>query len=107
MKARKITQAIISYSPINETNNFHWIIDEFGNEKPIRKNPFWMPISTQSNSEAIYIAIITTEEADKEKQSKTLESILSRFKPINVVLPSENSPKQQKAGKSPKKSPQI
>lgn len=104
MKARKITRAIVSYSPINEVNNFHWIIDENGNEKPIRKNPYWMPISTQTDSEAIYIGVIVSEAANKEKQAETIESILSRFEGITPVIPSEYSGKPLKAGKSQKKS---
>jgi len=107
MKDRKITKAIVSYLPLNEINNTHWIIDENGNEKPIRNWPYWLPTPNQSDKEAVFIDIVTSDAADTEKQALTLESILSRFEGITPVDGSQYIKKQGKTSKSPKKSPQI
>jgi hypothetical protein len=86
MKPRKISKARIFYSSINEGYwNFHFIIDENGVEKHISKNPYWMPIGIQPDNEAIYISVIQSQKADKEKQDETLKSILSRFEGISVI----------------------
>ena len=105
MKPRKITKAIVSYSAINEVNDYHFIIDENGIEKPVKKNPYWTSIATQPDEEGIYIAVIISPKADSKKQAETKESILSRFEGISVVDASIdikepiNTPKEAKKGK--------
>jgi len=107
MKPRKITKAIVCYLP-EKANNYHFVIDQNGDIEHIYKNPYWSPISTQPDLEAIYIGVVKTEDAECiSKQKSATESILGRFEGISVEINNLYSDDNKKSNRGAKKGKPI
>ena len=103
MKARPITKAVITYSPVHEESRYHLIIDEKGDIKTNDALPIFSVHPERYPHDAIFIGVITLIGKKSELAEGTLEAFLSSFEGIKIEIEGEASNTKIKSIKDEKK----